>query len=145
MLQKHEKRQQELREKHGREGRELLARNAKQPGVVMTGSGLQYTILLQGTGPRPGPTSRVRLHYKGTLLDGTEFDSSGSLTGGTPALHHIGQGLRAMSEVLQLMPVGSKYRVTVPPQLGYGDLGLPGSVPPSATLTYEISLLEIVK
>lgn len=143
MMQKHEKRQQELRERHGKEGREFLARNSKQPNVVTTASGLQYTVLTRGTGPRPGPTSKVRFQYKATLLDGTEFDNSSASD--TGAIHHIGEGVRALSEVFQLMPAGSKYRVTVPPQLGYGDTGLPGRVPPDATVVYEITLLEIVK
>jgi FKBP-type peptidyl-prolyl cis-trans isomerase len=143
LLQKHEKRQHDLRDKHGKEGREFLDRNAKQPGVVTTKDGLQYAVLTPGTGPKPGATSTVRVHYRATLLDGTEVDSS--IARGTPVLHRIGQCLRGLSEVLPLMPTGAKYRVVIPPQLGYGDLGLPGKIPPGATLVYELALLEIVK
>lgn len=143
LVQKHEKRQHDLRDKYGKEGREFLDRNAKQPGVITTTNGLQYAVLSPGAGARPGATSTVQIHYKATLLDGTEFDST--IARGVPALHQIGQGLRGLSEALQLMPVGAKYRVIIPPQLGYGDLGLPGKVPPGATVIYELALINIVK
>lgn len=119
-----------------------LAENAKKPGVVTTASGLQYEVLTQGTGPKPKPTDTVKVHYKGTLIDGTVFDSS--IDRGEPATFRLDQVIPGWTEALQLMPVGSKYRLTLPPELAYGEQGA-GPIPANAVLIFEVELLEIVK
>jgi FKBP-type peptidyl-prolyl cis-trans isomerase len=124
-------------------GEAYLAENAKRAGVQTTASGLQYEVLTAGTGPRPKATDRVRVHYRGTLIDGKEFDNS--YTRGEPAIFAVNEVVPGWSEAVQLMPVGSKYRVVLPPSLGYGDAGAPPDIPPSATLVFEVELLGIEK
>jgi len=114
--------------------------NAKKTGVTTTASGLQYEVLTQGTGPKPSATSRVRVHYRGTLVDGSEFESSYS---GDPVVFAANEVIPGWTEALQLMPVGSKYRLVLPPELAYGDGGGPGG--PNSTLIFEVELLEIVE
>ena len=107
-------------------------------------AGLQYQVLEQGTGERPEPTDVVRVHYKGTLLDGTEFDSSHGR--GEPAMFALAQVVPGWQEGIALMPVGSKYRLWIPSELAYGELGTPnGEIGPNATLVFEVELLEIVE
>lgn len=126
------------------EGRTFLAGNAKKPGVKTTASGLQYQVISEGTGPRPKDTDTVRVHYKGTLLDGETFDSS--YDRGEPATFPLTGVITGWREGLALMPVGSKYRLWVPAALGYGESGTPGGpIGPNATLVFEVELLEIVK
>lgn len=114
--------------------------NAKNAGVTTTASGLQYEVLTQGTGSKPSATSRVRVHYRGSLVDGSEFESSYS---GEPVVFALNEVIPGWTEALQLMPAGSKYRIVLPPELAYGDGGGPGG--PNSTLIFEVELLEIVE
>ncbi|HET9826124.1 MAG TPA: FKBP-type peptidyl-prolyl cis-trans isomerase, partial [Chitinophagaceae bacterium] len=121
-------------------GEKFLAENKSKPGVMTTASGLQYEILTQGPGAKPMITDTVVCHYKGTFLSGTEFDNS--YTRGTPAEFAVTGVIKGWTEVLQLMPVGSKYKVYVPYQLGYGLNEIPG-IPGGSLLVFEIELLGI--
>lgn len=122
----------------------FLAENSKKPGVVTTASGLQYQVITAGTGAKPKATDRVSVHYAGTLLDGTEFDSS--YKRGQPAQFVLGSVVPGWSEALQLMPKGSKYKLWIPSRLGYGEAGTPGGpIPPNSALVFEIELLDIAK
>ena len=115
--------------------------NAHREAVTTTQSGLQYEVLTQGSGPTPKATDPVRVHYRGTLIDGSEFDSS--YDGGQPVTFPLNGVIRGWTEALQLMPVGSKYRIVLPPELGYGERGAPPNIPPNATLIFEVELLGI--
>ncbi|MET0892951.1 MAG: FKBP-type peptidyl-prolyl cis-trans isomerase [Pseudoxanthomonas sp.] len=122
----------------------FLAANGKKPGVVTTASGLQYQVITAGTGPKPKADDRVSVHYAGTLLDGTEFDSSYKRN--EPAQFVLGSVVPGWKEALQLMPVGSKYKLWIPGKLGYGETGTPGGpIPPNSTLVFDVELLQIVK
>ncbi len=123
-----------------RVGATFRAENGKKTGVTTTASGLQYEVLTQGTGAKPSATSRVRVHYRGSLVDGSEFESSYS---GEPVVFALNEVIPGWTEALQLMPVGSKYRIVLPPELAYGDGGGPGG--PNSTLVFEVELLEIVE
>lgn len=127
-------------EANAAEGEAFLTQNGQKGGVTTTASGLQYEVLRRGEGARPGPSSRVRLHYRGTLVDGTEFDSS---YGGEPAVFNAGGVIPGFSEALQLMPVGSHWRIAIPADIAYGSGGS-GPIGPNETLIFEIELLEIV-
>jgi FKBP-type peptidyl-prolyl cis-trans isomerase len=118
-----------------------LTSHGQGAGVVTTASGLQYEILVPGTGAKPTATDTVKVDYVGTLVDGTEFDSS--IKRGEPAVFALAQVIPAWTEGIQLMPVGGKYRFTVPSKLAYGDQGAGGVIPPFATLIFEVSLLSI--
>lgn len=124
------------------EGRAFLAENAERDPVVVTESGLQYEVIEEGDGPSPGPDDRVRIHYRGTLLDGTEFDSS--YERGEPAEFGVGQVIPGFGEGIQLMSVGSRYRFYIPSDLAYGTRGSPPAIGPDATLIFEVELLEIL-
>lgn len=125
-------------------GQAFLAENAKKPGVQTTASGLQYQVITEGKGPKPSSTDTVRAHYKGTLLDGTEFDSS--YERGEPATFMLPQMVPGWQEGIPLMNVGSTYRFWIPAKLGYGEQGTPGGpIPPNATLVFEVELLDIAK
>jgi FKBP-type peptidyl-prolyl cis-trans isomerase FklB len=126
-----------------KEGDAFLAENKTKDGVVTLADGLQYKILKEGTGPKPTAKDSVVCNYKGTLLDNTEFDSS--YKRGQPATFPVGQVIKGWTEVLQLMPVGSKWEVFVPSDLAYGARGAgPGApIGPNATLIFEIELLSI--
>ena len=130
-------------EKNMKEGEAFLAKNKKKEGVTTTTSGLQYEVMKQGSGAKPQKTDRVKVHYAGTLIDGTEFDSS--YKRGTPATFAVTGVIKGWTEVLQLMNVGSKYRVFIPSNLAYGMRGSPPKIGPNATLIFEVELLEIVK
>lgn len=122
----------------------FLATNGSKPGVVTTASGLQYQVITQGTGPKPKVDDRVSVNYAGSLLDGTEFDSSYKRN--EPAQFVLKQVVPGWTEGLQLMPVGSKYKLWVPAKLGYAEAGTPGGpIPPNSTLVFEVELLQIVK
>lgn len=121
-------------------GEAFLTQNGLKDGVTTTETGLQYEVLRAGNGPRPGPTSTVRLHYRGTLIDGTEFDSS---YGGDPAVFSVGGVIDGFSQALQLMPVGSQWRIAIPAGMAYGPRGS-GPIGPNETLIFELDLLEIV-
>lgn len=121
-------------------GEKFLATNKTKAGVISTASGLQYEVLTQGAGPKPTLQDTVVCNYKGTFLNGTEFDNSYSR--GTPAQFSLTQVIRGWTEVLQLMPVGSKYKVYVPYELGYGSGDFQG-IPGGSLLIFEIELLGI--
>jgi FKBP-type peptidyl-prolyl cis-trans isomerase FkpA len=125
------------------EGEAFLAENGKKPGVRTTESGLQYQVITEGKGPKPAATDKVKVHYVGTLIDGTKFDSS--IDRGQPAEFALNGVIKGWTEALQLMPVGSKYKLFVPSDLAYGEQGTPGPIGPNATLIFEVELLEIVK
>lgn len=122
-------------------GREFLADNGRREGVVTLGSGLQYEVLTAAEGPKPQATDRVTTHYRGTLIDGTEFDSS--YRRGEPATFPLNGVIRGWTEALQLMSPGAKWRLYIPPELAYGERGAGGSIPPNATLIFDVELLEI--
>lgn len=118
----------------------FMARNGAREGVNTTESGLQYEIFNQGTGPRPGPEDRVTVHYRGMFADGSEFDSS--YERGEPTAFGIQGVIAGFSEGLQLMPVGSKYKLYIPPDIGYGAQGN-STIPPNSALIFELELLAI--
>ena len=118
-----------------------LSAHKDKPGVHTTASGLQYEILTEGSGPKPSAADTVTVHYEGRLLDGTVFDSS--IARGTPASFPLGQVIPGWTEGVALMPVGSTYRFTIPPELGYGAHGAGGVIPPNAVLVFEVQLLGI--
>ena len=122
-------------------GAAFLAKNRAEKGVITTASGLQYRVLRQGNGPRPRPSDRVRVHYRGTLLDGTVFDSS--YDRGQPVEFALGQVIAGWTEGLSLMPVGAKYRFWIPASIAYGERGSPPTIGPNATLTFDVELLDI--
>jgi FKBP-type peptidyl-prolyl cis-trans isomerase len=124
-----------------KEGDGFLAQNKTKEGVVTLPSGLQYKILKEGTGPKPSASDSVVCNYKGTLIDNTEFDSS--YKRGQPATFPVGQVIKGWTEVLQLMPVGSKWQVFVPSDLAYGPRAPGGAIGPNSTLIFEIELLSI--
>ncbi len=136
-----EAQQAELLEKNQAAGQAFLEENKKQDGVMVTESGLQYQVLTEGDGPKPTAEDTVRVDYVGTLIDGTEFDSS--IKRGEPAVFGVGQVIPGWSEALQLMGVGSKYRVVIPSELAYGETGAPPVIEPNSVLVFEIDLLAI--
>ena len=121
----------------------FLIENQKKAGVVTLPSGLQYEVLAAGTGPKPMVTDEVTVHYKGTLLDGKQFDSS--YDRGEPTTFVLNQVIKGWTEGLQQMPVGSKYRFYIPYSLGYGEKGAGQDIPPYSTLVFEIELIKIGK
>ena len=123
------------------EGDAFLAANAKKDGVVTLPSGLQYKVITQGTGATPKASDTVSVHYRGRLVDGTEFDSSYKRN--EPTSFPVGGVIPGWTEALQLMKVGSKWELYVPAKLAYGDRGAGGVIPPGATLIFEVELLSI--
>ncbi|MGA2422961.1 MAG: FKBP-type peptidyl-prolyl cis-trans isomerase [Terriglobales bacterium] len=129
--------------KNKSEGDAYLAANKTKEGVVTLPSGLQYKILTAGTGPKPAATDSVLCNYRGTLINGTEFDSSYKRK--APATFGVSQVIKGWTEALQLMPVGSKWQLFIPASLGYGERGEPrGGIEPNSTLIFEVELLSIV-
>ena len=124
-----------------KEGEAFLAANKGKEGVVTLPSGLQYKILTAGTGPKPTSSDTVVCNYKGTLIDGKEFDSS--YKRGQPATFGVGQVIKGWTEALQLMPVGSKWQLFIPSSLAYGERGAGADIGPDATLVFEVELLSI--
>lgn len=125
------------------EGEKFLAENAKKEGVKTTASGLQYKELQAGTGEMPTANDQVKVHYKGSLLNGQEFDSS--YKRGEPATFGVGQVIKGWTEGLQLMKEGSKYELYIPADLAYGDQGAGRAIGPGETLIFEVELIEIIK
>lgn len=126
-----------------REGEEFLSKNKENSDVITTESGLQYTIITEGNGPIPTIRNTVKVHYTGTLLDGTVFDSS--VERGEPAVFGVGQVIQGWVEALQLMPVGSKWRLFIPQELAYGANGAGQMIKPFSMLIFEVELLGIEK
>jgi FKBP-type peptidyl-prolyl cis-trans isomerase FklB len=124
-------------------GKEYLEANAKKEGVVVTKSGLQYKEVKKGDGAIPTAGDKVKVHYKGTLIDGSEFDSS--YKRGTPATFPVTGVIKGWIEALQLMNVGDKFELTIPSELAYGKNGSGSKIGPGATLLFDVELLEIVK
>jgi FKBP-type peptidyl-prolyl cis-trans isomerase FkpA/FKBP-type peptidyl-prolyl cis-trans isomerase FklB len=144
MKKMHEARLKEQKAAGGKnleEGQKFLAENGKQKGIVTTDSGLQYQVLTEGKGPKAKATDRVKVHYRGTLLDGTEFDSSYSRN--QPATFPVGGVIKGWTEALQLMSVGSKYKLFIPSELAYGPRGSPPRIGPNSVLIFEVELLDI--
>lgn len=121
----------------------FLKENAQKPGVKVTPSGLQYKVISEGKGPRPLESDTVKVHYRGTLLDGSEFDSSYKRN--QPAVFPLKGVIKGWTEALQLMPVGSKYQIFLPSNLAYGEQGAGQAIAPHATLVFEVELLSIEK
>jgi len=124
-------------------GKDYLDANAKKEGVVVTKSGLQYKEITAGKGNIPKSTDKVKVHYKGTLIDGTEFDSS--YKRGTPATFPVTGVIKGWIEALQLMNVGDKFQLAIPSELAYGKRGSGAKIGPDTTLLFDVELLEIVK
>jgi len=124
-------------------GKETLDKAAKEKGAVVAGSGLVYVPVKEGAGPSPAASDTVKVHYRGTLVDGTEFDSS--YRRGQPAEFPLGNVIKCWTEGVQMMKVGGKARLYCPPAIAYGDRGAGAAVPPNATLVFEVELLEIAK
>ena len=125
------------------EGNAFLEENKERPEVKVTESGMQYEVLQEGDGTVPEEDDRVRVHYHGTLIDGTVFDSS--VDRGEPAVFGVTQVIPGWTEALQLMPVGSKWKIYLPSELAYGERGAGGDIGPNETLIFEVELLEIVE
>lgn len=123
------------------DGEQFLAENAKQPGVVVTASGLQYQVIKEGHGPKPGPTDTVEVHYHGTFINNKTFDSS--YNRGVPIQFPLNGVIKGWTEGLQLMAVGAVYKFFIPYHLAYGEKGYPGAIPPFSTLIFEVELLGI--
>jgi FKBP-type peptidyl-prolyl cis-trans isomerase FklB len=123
-------------------GELFLAENAKKDGITVTASGLQYEVITAGTGAKPTAQSRVKTHYHGTLIDGTVFDSS--VQRGEPIDFAVGGVIAGWTEALQLMPVGSKWRLYIPHNLAYGERGAGASIAPFSALIFDVELLDIV-
>ncbi len=134
---------QKRAEEQAKAGKEFLAENAKKESVKTTQSGLQYEVLKQGTGATPKATDTVVCHYKGTLIDGTEFDSS--YKRGEPAEFPVNGVIQGWTEALQMMKVGAKWKLYIPSDLAYGAQGRPGAIPPNSVLLFEIELLDIAQ
>ena len=126
-----------------KEGETFLAANKSKDGIVALPSGLQYKILTAGTGPKPTASDTVECNYRGTLLNGKEFDSS--YKRGEPLKIPVGGVIKGWTEALELMPVGSKWQLFIPSDLAYGDAGAGGDIPPGSTLIFEVDLLSIVE
>ena len=130
-----------INEKNIQAGKDFLAKNKEQDGVVELASGLQYQILTSGAGKSPSITNRVKCHYTGMLLDGTVFDSS--VQRGEPAEFGVNQVIAGWTEALQLMKEGDKWRLFIPSDMAYGARGAGNSIPPHATLIFDVELIEV--
>lgn len=139
---KQEVERKELGDKNLKEGEAFLAANKDKAGVVTLPDGLQYKVLTQGNGPMPTANDKVVCQYRGTLLDGTEFDSSAK-HGGNATLPVAGTMIKGWTEALEKMPVGSKWQIVMPPNLAYGDRGAGQAIGPNATIIFEVQLISI--
>lgn len=136
-----EERMTQAGEANIKEGQEFLAANKSKDGIITLPSGLQYKILKAGTGAKPTSSDSVVCNYRGTLITGTEFDSS--YKRGQPATFPVSGVIKGWTEALQLMPVGSKWQLYIPPDLAYGVRGAPPNIGPNATLIFEVELISI--
>jgi FKBP-type peptidyl-prolyl cis-trans isomerase len=141
LQQKQQEKMQQAAESNKKEGQDFLAANKGKPGVVTLPSGLQYKVEKEGTGPKPTASDSVVCNYRGTLINGTEFDSS--YKRGQPATFPVSGVIKGWTEALQLMPVGSKWQLFVPSELAYGDHGAGADIGPGATLMFEVEVLSI--
>jgi FKBP-type peptidyl-prolyl cis-trans isomerase FklB len=141
MMKKQQAKASEAAESNKLTGQQFLAANKAKEGVVTLPSGLQYKIIKQGDGPKPTASDTVVTNYRGTLIDGTEFDSS--YKRGEPATFPVGQVIKGWTEALQLMPVGSKWQLFIPPDLAYGERSPGGEIGPDSTLIFDIELMSI--
>lgn len=119
----------------------FLEQNKKQQGVVALPSGLQYQVVKQGSGATPKPDSTVMVHYEGKLIDGSVFDSS--IKAGEPRSFRVNQVVPGWTEALTRMKAGDKWKLVIPPNLGYGERGIPGAIPPNSALVFDVELLEV--
>jgi FKBP-type peptidyl-prolyl cis-trans isomerase FklB len=133
--------QKDMLTKNLEEGKAFLEENAKKEGVTTLPSGLQYEIITEGNGKKPKATDKVKCHYHGTLIDGKVFDSS--VQRGQPAIFGVNQVIKGWVEALQLMSVGSKWRLFIPSHLAYGEQGAGASIEPNKTLIFDVELLDI--
>lgn len=131
------------RENQLKKSEEYLKENATQEGIQVTASGLQYKVIKEGEGQKPSAHSRVTVHYEGKLPDGLVFDSS--YQRGNPATFGLDQVIAGWTEGLQLMSEGSTYEFTIPPQLGYGEVGVPGHIPGNSVLIFKVELIKIAQ
>ena len=138
---KQEEKMQQAGEANQKEGEAFLAANKAKPGIVTLPSGLQYKILKEGTGPKPSATDTVSCNYRGTLINGTEFDSS--YKRGEPTSFPVNGVIKGWTEALQLMPVGSKWQLFIPSDLAYGVRGAGSEIAPNSTLIFEVELVSI--
>lgn len=136
-----EQKNAEMAAKLKAEGQQFLEENGKKPGVITTASGLQYQVLREGNGQRPKATDEVECHYEGTLINGQKFDSS--YDRGQTATFPLNQVIAGWTEGLQLMQEGAKYRFFIPYQLGYGERGAGQTIPPFATLIFDVELIKV--
>jgi FKBP-type peptidyl-prolyl cis-trans isomerase FklB len=143
MRTRQQERRQEQGQKNKSEGAAFLEENKRQPGVQTTASGLQYNVVTEGSGPSPSSADTVVVHYRGTLIDGTEFDSSHRR--GQPATFGVGQVIPGWTEALQMMKVGGKRRLFIPSELAYGERGQGNIIGPNAVLVFEVELIDIQK
>ena len=134
--------QQEITEKNREIGEKFLVENKKRAGVITLPSGLQYEVITEGKGAKPKATDRVKCHYEGQLINGQVFDSS--VKRGDPAVFGVNQVIPGWVEALQLMPVGSKWKLYIPSDLAYGEKGAGEAIAPNSTLIFEVELLDIV-
>jgi FKBP-type peptidyl-prolyl cis-trans isomerase FklB len=141
MKQKQTAQMQGVGDMNKKEGEKFLADNKKKEGVVTTASGLQYKVITRGTGASPKSTDTVSVHYKGTLIDGKEFDSS--YRRGQPASFPVNGVIKGWTEALQLMKVGSKWQLFIPSELAYGGRGAGRDIGPNSTLMFDVELLSI--
>lgn len=143
LMAKHEEMMKGQGDKNKLAGEEFLAANKAKEGVVTLPNGLQYKVIKMGTGKNPKATDNVTVHYRGTLIDGTEFDSS--IGRGEPATFQLDQVIKGWTEGVQLMPVGSKFEFYIPSDLGYGDRSAGQLIQPNSTLIFEVELISINK
>lgn len=140
LVAKQEAEDRQTAEQNAREGEAFLSENAKRNGVTVLPSGLQYQVLVKGSGAKPKATDTVTVHYRGTLLDGTEFDSS--FKRNEPTKLQLNRVIAGWSEALQLMSEGAKWKLFVPAQLAYGERGV-GPIPPHSTLIFDVELIAV--
>lgn len=136
-----EKKRSDVMSKAKAEGQKFLEENKKKSGIITLPSGLQYQVITMGTGPKPLPTDQVQVHYHGTLINGTVFDSS--VDRGQPITHSASGFIQGWNEALSLMPQGSKWKLFIPSDLAYGDQGAGPNIPGGSTLIFDVELIKV--